>query len=94
MLLSCPGMLRHPSLRPLEGRNVAGKPEFHTYSLSPNLWSACSHCKIFDERRGMFKILNSVGLVISWLINKCGEQSIISCQSGSPGQISLSTIIN
>lgn len=94
MLFLCSGMLRHHSLNPLDGGNVAGKPEFHTYSLSPNLWSACSHCKIFDEQRGMFKILNSVGLVISSLIKKCREQSIISCQSGSPGQISLSTIIN
>ncbi|CAK6956289.1 Hypothetical predicted protein [Scomber scombrus] len=32
----------------------------------------------------MFKILNSDGLVISSLIKKCREQSIISCQSGSP----------
>jgi len=42
----------------------------------------------------MFKIFNSVGIVIWWLIKKCWEQSIISCQSGSPGQVSLSTIIN
>lgn len=71
-------MLMHHSLSPPEGGNVAGELEFHTYSLNPNLWSACSHCKIFDEQWGMFKILNSDGLVISSLIKKCREQSIIS----------------
>lgn len=30
-MLLCSGMLRHRSLSPLEGGNVAGKPEFHTY---------------------------------------------------------------
>lgn len=83
MLFLCSGMLKLASLSPLEGGNVAGKPEFHTYQLNLNLWSACSHCKIFDEQRGTLKILNSVGLVISWLVKKCRERSIISCQSSS-----------